>query len=310
MKGKNEHIASLHLSLNLLIKDVRESPKQTSNNDTWIKPSNPSKINKKNEDKKNSVITSNRYTVVLDSDEVNSSDEDDNIENSDDMYKTRKSITSHKQSIIRRPNVVTQNHPEGNHLFIKNKKSNDKNGEKNKEILNKKTDKPLILLVGDSTIKNVTSFDLRKECKEASIMVRPYRGGKIKNIKNMIMDVLDDKVEPTAICIHASTNDIGSGRHIEDIVGDMENLLKLIQGKGIMPIISLPTVRNDKFSQKINVLNGQLVQLCRRYEVCFIEHRDITSEHLNKSGLHINSKFNHLMNSNFAQCFNYLLDHM
>ena len=117
-------------------------------------------------------------------------------------------------------------------------------------------------------------------------------------------------MEPTAICIHASTNDIGSGRNIEDIVGDMENLIKLVQGEGIMPIISVPTIRTDKFSHKINVLNGQLVQLCRRYGVCFIEHRDIKSEHLNKGGLHIIAKFNHLMNSNFARCFNYLLDHL
>ena len=139
-------------------------------------------------------------------------------------------------------------------------------------------------------------------------MVRPYRGGKVKNIKNLIFDVLDDNIKPTAICIHASTNDIGSGRNVEDIVGDLENLIKLVTEGGMMPILSLPTVRTDKFSQKINVLNSHLVQLCKRNGIHFIEHRDIKSEHLNQGGLHIISKFNYLLNANFAKCFNYLLD--
>ena len=97
-------------------------------------------------------------------------------------------ILNRKHNIPRRPNIVTQKYPEGNH-FNNNKRNN--NIQQNKENSNKKTEKPLILLVGDSTIKNVTSFDLRKECKNAFIMVRPYRGGKIKNIKKVLSEIDD-----------------------------------------------------------------------------------------------------------------------
>ena len=198
-----------------------------------------------------------------------------------------------------RPSVVIP--PENNHFT---------NNNKNKMEQNRHSEKPLILLVGDSIIKNVTSYDLRKECKDVNIMVRPYRGGKVKNVKNLIIDILEDDVKPTAICIHASTNDIGSGKSVDNIVVDIENLINLVQNQGIMPILSLPTVRNDKFLQKINVLNGHLVELCKSYGIYFIEHRDIKAAHLNSGGLHIALQFNYILNANFAKCFNYLLDHI
>ena len=191
--------------------------------------------------------------------------------------------------------------PENNHFT---------NNNKNKREQNSHSEKPLILLVGDSIIKNVTSYDLRKQSKDVNIMVRPYRGGKVKNVKSLIIDILEDDVKPTAICIHASTNDIGSGKSVDNIVVDIENLINLVQNQGIMPILSLPTVRNDKFLQKINVLNGRLVELCKSYGIYFIEHRDIKAAHLNSGGLHIASQFNHILNASFAKCFNYLSDHI
>ena len=140
-------------------------------------------------------------------------------------------------------------------------------------------------------------------------MVRPYRGGKAKNIRSLILDVLDDGVRPTAICVHAATNDIGSGRSIDEVVGETEALIKLIKEKEAMPIISLPTLRADKFSKDIQHLTERLIQLCNSYEVHYIQHRAITKEHLNQGGLHISSRYTYLFTKNFSNCFNFLLDH-
>ena len=42
-------------------------------------------------------------------------------------------------------------------------------------------------------------------------MIRSLSGGKIKNIRNLIIDALED-VTPDTIIIHVSTNDISSGK--------------------------------------------------------------------------------------------------
>ena len=67
-------------------------------------------------------------------------------------------------------------------------------------------------------------------------MLWPLQGAKIKNVKNLINDLLED-VKPEAICIHASTNDINDDKSIDGIVGEMGILIKVIQNKGIVSVI-------------------------------------------------------------------------
>ena len=81
------------------------------------------------------------------------------------------------------------------------------------------------MLIGDSTIKQISSYQIKQKCKGTNIMLRSLQGGRIKNIKNLIIDMLED-VKPEAICIHVSTNDINDGRSVEDITHDMEILIK------------------------------------------------------------------------------------
>ena len=76
-------------------------------------------------------------------------------------------------------------------------------------------------------------------------MVRTLQGGKIKNIRNLIIDTLED-VTPLAACVHVCTNDISNGKNKETIIEDMQSLIELIKRQGIGPIISLVTPRNDK----------------------------------------------------------------
>ena len=40
----------------------------------------------------------------------------------------------------------------------------------------------------------------------------------------------------------------------------------------------------------------------------YIEHRNITKNHTNNSGIHITGESNHLLNSNFINTFNYYIN--
>ena len=88
-----------------------------------------------------------------------------------------------------KPGVITQNNPVRNHFTNKHKRDTQPSS---------KPSKPLVLIVADSTTKHTTSYEIRKLCKGANVMGRSLSGGKIKNIRNLIIDTLED-VTPEAI---------------------------------------------------------------------------------------------------------------
>ena len=196
-----------------------------------------------------------------------------------------------------RPEIVTYSQPEKQHFI---------NNYKNKETSGKNTDgdkNPFILLVGDSMTKNINSYDLRQKCKGTKFMVRSLRGGKIKNIKNLIIDTLEDITKPDAICIHVSSN--GNGRSVDDIEEDLENLITMVKRQGIQPIMSMVVKRNDRYGYKVREVNQRLTILCLKYNIGYVEHENIKLEHLNAGGIHISNRYGHLVTNNFSNYFNY-----
>ena len=119
--------------------------------------------------------------------------------------------------------------------------------------------------------------------------------------------MLED-ASPQAICVHVSTNDIGNNKTVSEIEDEMEELIVLIKQKGILPIISLVLPRNDKHAQKVKLVNDKIIALCSCYNVCYIEHKNIKTEHLNPGGVHLVEKFKQLFTDNLVNHFNYICD--
>lgn len=222
----------------------------------------------------------------LESDKVDVSKQDMRMNNINKHLISQQSSSS--KSNEERPSVVVYDEPEKNHF---------KNNYKKDLHLRRENNKSLILLVGDSMVKNITGYQLKQKCKQTNVMVRSHVGGKIKNIKNLMLDLLED-VKPNAVCFHVATNDISSGRSIEEIVCDIENLVDLLQRQGVVPVISLLTPRSDKFATKVEIINKRLIILCN--------HENITKNHLNIGGLHIAREHTSLFSNNFVNFFNYL----
>ena len=132
-------------------------------------------------------------------------------------------------------------------------------------------------------------------------MVRSQRGGKVKNIKNLMIDLLEDVT-------HVGTNDIGAGKSVNDIQQELRNLIILTKPQGIVPIISLLTKRTDNFAGKVEHMNNLIVELCNELEVGYIEHDNINATHLNTGGgLHINNSYTSIFGDNFVNYFNFLV---
>ena len=311
VEKKNELISSQQQIINMLILDqqrervygVYQPTHQKDDFKPYTKTFKPSSENSEKPFGMNS-----RYQPLYDvGSEQNGNDNDDNDFNDDVCYSLESDKVDASKKEMRmgnknlqqsssneRPSIVVYDHPEKNHFNNNYKKD-----------LNMKNNKPLILLVGDSTIKNISGYQLKQNCHETNVMVRSHVGGKIKNIKNLILDLLED-VKPNAVCAHVATNDISSGRSIDEILIDMENLVDLIQRQGIVPVISLLTQRADKYDSKVEIVNKRLVILCNHLGVGYIDHINITKDCLNTGGLHIAREHTSLFSNNFVNFFNYL----
>ena len=209
--------------------------------------------------------------------------------------RSRNEVKKQQRNLKKRPSIVTQKKPEKNH-FTNNYRNNEPSV----------PTKPLIALLGDSTTKNLSGYDLKKRFNgDINIMVRSQRGAKIKNIKNLMIDMIED-VTPTAICYHVGTNEISSDKELREIKDEFRELLLLTERQGIIPILSLATARSGRYASRVNELNDIMKDLCNDLRMGYIEHKNIGNEHLNASGLHIASKHTSLFGSNFVNFFKYL----
>ena len=109
-----------------------------------------------------------------------------------------------------------------------------------------------------------------------------------------------------AISVYVSSNDIGSGKCVDEIASEMEYLLTIIKSQGIQPIISMVQTGNDKHAYKVPLVNNMLRDLCVQYNIGYIDNTNIKIEHLNPGGVHIQKQFNYMFTDNLTKYFNML----
>ena len=75
-----------------------------------------------------------------------------------------------------------------------------------------------ILLVGDSTVKNIKEWRLNKRIK-FSVAVKSIPGATTKGMKHHIKECLEDN-SPDSIILHVGTNNLKNKESVEDIAND------------------------------------------------------------------------------------------
>ena len=303
IKEKNELIKSQQKIINILVEDnaaEKATIKASRIQDSFL-PYDKTFKPYKNKPTEKEVESVNQYKklAIADPDKQERFRVYDETSDSDEPGRNDQFIrrnTNKSKNLNSRPRI-------NNHVTNDNTKEDGqlKGNPVNKSI------KPLVLVVGDSTTKHTTSYDMKKVCGGTNVMVRSLSGGKIKNIRNLIIDTLED-VTPEAILVHVSTNDISNGKNADTIAEDMENLVSMIDRQGIIPVISLVIPRNDKHATKVDSVNRALIEMCNKRGVAYIEHENITNNHLNPGGIHLTRQYSNLLNNNFVSYINYLVE--
>ena len=151
-----------------------------------------------------------------------------------------------------------------------------------------------ILLIGDSTIRDVVSND------DKALYVVPRGGGKTGDILAMMKSVKPNTY--TDVVIHVGTNDTSTKFPLEKIMTNMTNIIdtaKSISKSGHVTFSGIcPRKDNDAAARKGDEVNGLLKDLCGEKGCVFIDHRDtflrrngdVIEDHLLMDGLHLSAR--------------------
>ena len=148
-------------------------------------------------------------------------------------------------SDINQTNRVTQNsnHQNGNHITRKTSNiKTDRNNLRKNNSFNRESTKSnqnfqqrrTIAIVGDSMVKNI--YGTTYSDNKSNVFLKSISGAKTKCMKNYIIPTVE--LEPDAIVINCSTNDLRRHEQPEEIACETANLASSIKSKKNEVVVS------------------------------------------------------------------------
>ena len=140
-------------------------------------------------------------------------------------------------------------------------------------------------------------YELTKE--DNVVVVKSFRGATTKAMHHYMIPTIEKR--PDVLIIHSGTNDLKEEKDPTEIAQQIINLATKVQtyDAGIKVNVSLLTPRNDGFRKKVNEVNKELKELCKKNQFAFIDHSNITTDHLNRSKLHLKENGSKLISKNY-----------
>jgi len=103
---------------------------------------------------------------------------------------------------------------------------------------------------------------------------------------------------PDQMCLHVGTNYLKSSTPNDVADGIIELAREVEDASESEIVLSELTARNDDYSEVVKAVNKRLKQFCKQNNRKLISHANITSNGLNKGGLHLNREGNELLQKN------------
>lgn len=162
-----------------------------------------------------------------------------------------------------------------------------KSGSRNE---NQQRKKRSTYIVGDSMVKDVQGWELKKSCgdENENIFVKPFSGSTVKDMNSYCQPIIERA--PDLILLHVGTNDLGNNQKSDvNIAQDIIDLAKRIESHHIDVVVSGLVPRYDRYEPKRVRVNYILRDLCLEHKLKYCEHSNIdASNHLNRSKVHLN----------------------
>ena len=153
----------------------------------------------------------------------------------------------------------------------------------------KKSKKRSITIIGDSLLKDVKAFKMRKDLPNEKVYVKSFPGSTTNCMKDYVKPSL--KYDPDLIIMHVGTNDLRSEKTPLQIADDIIRLALEMKTDVNDVTISGIISRNDDLNDKGLMVNDFLKIKTSELSLGFLENKNIKPGiHLNNVGLHLNGK--------------------
>ena len=167
-------------------------------------------------------------------------------------------------------------------------------GECNKDISytnvkRKKANERSIAIIGDSMVKDVDPFDLRKKLndKKSKVYRHNFNVATIDAMEHHSIPVME--FDPDIAILHVGTNSLRGGNTESKIADDILSLACRMKKETNEIIVSSIIARRDQYKEKAEKVNDFLQIKCSQVNIPFIRHNNIRGEiHLKPKGLHLN----------------------
>lgn len=159
-----------------------------------------------------------------------------------------------------------------------------------------------ITIVGDSLVKDVKAFKMKKSVNKGDkLYVKSFPGATTNCMSDYIKPSL--RYNPDLVIIHCGSNDLRSQKTPNIIADDIVELASKSKTETNDVVISGLIARNDELNLKAMQVNEQLIAKCNERQIFYIDNNNIiATKHLNGSGLHLNHYGTMLLSNNFLNC--------
>jgi hypothetical protein len=165
---------------------------------------------------------------------------------------------------------------------------------------NSETTKPTkVIIAGDSMIKHLNGY--RMSAKNTRVQVSTFPGCTILDMADHVKPI--QRKRPDKLILHVGTNSLKSRetstKHAEEIISLAESVKNTLPETEVIISGLITRIDNGDLANKVNQVNKVLKEMCLERHWKFIGHHNITSNHLNRSGIHLNKVGTAMLSRNF-----------
>ena len=167
------------------------------------------------------------------------------------------------------------------------------------------------LIITDSTISRIPAWQLKQNINldEENVITKRHPGSTAKEISHFCTDTLDN-VHPEQFIVIAIANDIrrsprDNNINEHSIVENILNIARYARKVGTQRIFvsSVLIQWGEQYQRLIKKVNNLLEYMCRLEGFIYLDHGDISSNHICQDGLHPNGYGKAILKMNILKCF-------
>ena len=157
------------------------------------------------------------------------------------------------------------------------------------------------MFLGDSQLKYIKSENL--VTKETQVTVKSISGLKVEQVQDKFANNLN-RASESHVVVHDGTNNVEYSS-VGTLLSSYEDLAEHLKQRCDKVGFSSIIFCNDKpeLNGKIELLNEGIYEICKKYDLSFINNGNITANNLARDGLHINRSGQTKLTANFLQLF-------